>query len=199
MLLELIFNRFYNEEPTGPTPKEPTETQETTEGENSTEKNEETSKESKPFKVYTTEEEYQKELKSAQSKAKNEILQKLGVNSVDKATSSLTEAEQMKKDLQLAMNKMGELEEKTAVAEANIAEDYRQDALTLAKSKVNDNTTLADALKQVVERYPNFSNQPKDTKKGVEKVGGDRSKENSPKGEDQLAKELSSKYSWLKF
>lgn len=148
----------------------------------------------KPYKVFTSEEEYQKELKSAQSKAKNEILQKLGVKSVDEGTKSLTKAEELEKDLQTTLSRLQKIEEESVLVKSGIAEDYYQEALTLAKSKVNDNTTLEAAMKEVVTKFPNLLGK---VKQDPLKVGGDK-KPNKEDGETQLQDTLKNKYPWLK-
>ena len=153
------------------------------------------SQETKPFKTFATEEEYQKELKSAESKAKNGILQKLGINSVDEGTKNLTKAEQLEQDLKVTVNRITELEEENALVKVGIQDKFKKEAITLARAEVNDKVNFETALKQVSEKFPNLLGVQK---KGVEKVGSQGS-ENDPKtGSEQLTEKLAKKYPWLK-
>ena len=185
MLLNL--QRFYDEDTTNGTgakevkPGEATVTEET-----------KTPEQAKPYKVFTTEDEYQKELKSAQSKAKNEILKSLGVNSVDDGKTNLTKAEQLEKDLQAAVTKLNGLEEENALVKAQVSEDFREEALVLARAKTD--LPLDKALAEVVKKFPNL--QGKAAQKGLEKAGSEKTE--TPGNEDSLNKDLMAKYPWLK-
>ena len=192
-MLELIFNRLYaTDEGAGGAPEQGKTSTDGTET-NKTDTPE--SQESKPYKSFATEEEYQKELKSAESKAKHGILQKLGINSVDEGTQNLTKAEQLEKDLQSTVQRLQQLEEENALVRVGIQDDYKDEAITLARAKVNDKTNFETALKQVGEKFPNLLGAQK---KGVEKVGSEGSEQNPKTGSEQLTEKLAKKYPWLK-
>lgn len=180
----LEFQKFYNtEEGAGQGSTEETVSKETTKQETQ-----------EPYKAFATEEDYQKELKSAQSKAKNEILQKLGVKSVDEGTQNLTKADQLEQDLKATVSRLQQLEEENVLVRAEISDDYKKEALTLARASVDENTSLEVALKQVVEKFPNLLKAPK---KGVERVGLDGANTDPKTVSEQLTQQLSKKYPWL--
>ena len=185
------FLRFYaTDEGAGGTPNEESTGKDV--GKDSIDK---TDQETKPFKTYATEEEYQKELKSLESKAKHGILQKLGINSVDEGTQNRTKAEQLEKDLKSTVQRLNELEEENALVRVGVQDEYREEAVTLARAKVNDKVNFETALKQVSEKFPNLLGVQK---KGVEKVGSQGSEKDPKTGSEQLTEKLAKKYPWLK-
>lgn len=128
-----------------------------------------------PYKVFDSEEDFQRELKSAESKAKNDILKRLNLNSVDEGTQTLTKAEKLEQDLQMAFDKLQSLEEENALVRLGVQDEYKEEALTLARARKTTDKSLEQALKEVGEKFPNLFAQPK---KGVEKLGSETSDQN---------------------
>jgi len=132
-----------------------------------------------PFKAFATEEEFNefvgKQVQSASSKAKGEILSELGIKSVNDAKekfSALNELDSLRQSYTQTNEKYQELESKyNSVIEENtktkealvltkykVPETFQQDFLVLAKAGVKEKTEDADgvsfeeAAKQVYER-----------------------------------------------
>lgn len=163
-----------------------TTTQTQTDG-NSTDENQDKSTE-QPFKVFANEEEYNKAIKSEKSKAKNEVLKELGIKSIDEAKASLTKAQTLEQELNTTKQSLNSTQEQLALIEIGVKEEYRQEALTLAKTAGGD---LKEALKAVVTKLPIM----KGTATNVN-IGGQKT---DPKDtENSATPKLASKYSWIK-
>ena len=104
---------------------------------------------------------YEKAIQSASSKAKNEILKSLGINSVK-------EFQELKNTYQTAINEKTTLEENISnlnkentklqenllLSKLGVSEEYSNDLLTLAKSKVDENHSLEQVSRELLEKYP---------------------------------------------
>lgn len=133
-----------------------------------------------PFKAFTTEEEFNNFVKSTSSKAKNEILKALETNSVDEGKEKMSQAEVLEQDLQKAITRLNQLEEENALVRVGIQDEFKEEALVLARAKVNDSLNLENALKQVSEKFPNLLAQKLKGEK-LEKVGAEKG---TPKPQD---------------
>lgn len=122
----------------------------------------------KAYKTFATEEEYNNALKSERSKAKGELLKEAGVESVD----------QMKAKFKLADEagtykaKAEKLGTDLLLNENNVNPEYSEEALTLAKAKVTEQKPLADALKDVLAKFPSMTSK----KAASPKVGQEKGK-----------------------
>lgn len=156
----------------------------------------ELTEESTPFKVFQTEEEYSKAFKSEVSKAKYEWLKEIGAKSVDEYKAScalheqtLSENNSLKQELETTKKSLVEAQDKNLVLELKVSDEYAQDALALAKLKVDDKTDLRQALTQILDKNPSWLEvEPTDSVKfGTEK-------EEAKKVE---VSNLAKKYPWL--
>lgn len=148
--------------------------------------------EAKPFKVFTSEEEFNKALQSERSKAKHEVLKELNVKTVDEIKGALTAFEAVQKTAQELQGKTSKLEEQLIVTQLGIVPEFIQEAVTLAKAKTDK--PLADALAEVVTKFPNM----------VAKVGnkpevklGTEAKPQQDAAATQVAN-IAKKYPWVK-
>lgn len=148
--------------------------------------------EAKPFKVFTSEEEFNKTLQSERSKAKHEVLKELNVKTVDEVKSVLTAYEAVQKTAEELKGKTSKLEEQLVVTQLGILPEFIQEAVTLAKTKADK--PLSDALAEVVSKFPNM----------VAKVGvkpevkvGTEAKPQENLAATQVAN-ITKKYPWVK-
>lgn len=154
--------------------------------------------ESSPEEVETySKEDYDKAIKSASSKAKYDILKELGITSVkefqdlrstyENAISSKASLEESISNLNKEKSK---LQEDLMLSKLGVSEEYSNDLLTLAKSKVDESHTLEQVSKELLERYPQWRSSREIIKMGTEK-SDNRAKE--PDVESDLLK----RYPWL--
>jgi hypothetical protein len=144
----------------------------------------------KPYKVYETQEEYDKSFKSEVSKAKNDWMKQVGVASVDEFKEKSAKADEAIKERdQLAKEKV-DLTERLVVAELGVADDRKDDLLTLARAKATAGKSLKDAAAEVLEANPNWA---KDRSRPAD-FGVGKSERPNTQQEDPLA----SRYPWLK-
>lgn len=185
--LERIFQMMMDENGEGGTDNPDTPES----GKDSTEGKEKTAQENQPYKAFSSEEEFNKFVKSQQSKAKNDILKALEAKSVDEGKQKLNESQQLKQELDATANRIAQLEEENAIVKTGVSEDYKDDALTLARAKVDDNTDLSSALAEVIKKHPHMAgkqNKPKDVK-----VGSDKGNE-PEQGKDDVKERIKQKY-----
>jgi hypothetical protein len=148
------------------------------------------------FKEFSTEDDYNNSIKSERSKAKNEILVELGLTNVAEGKEALTKTSTLQEAFDTATTKATKLEESLALTKLGIGDDYAQEALALAKGRVNDKVDLTAALTEVSKKFPVMLG------KSIVKtpdIGGERKEDTSSADEGTLKKNLSKKYPWLKF
>lgn len=140
---------------------------------------------------------YDKAIKSAASKAKYDILKELGINSVKEFQelkntyeTAITEKGNLEKTLTDLNKKTTSLEEDLILTKLGVSEEYKQDMLTLAKSKVDESHNLETVSKELLEKYPLWKNTKETIKMGTEKT--DRP------NEPEVNSALLAKYPWLK-
>lgn len=146
------------------------------------------------YKVFATEEEFTKALQSEKSKAKHEILQKLGIDSVDSGKENLTKAEVLEQDLSKAITRLNQLEEENALVRIGIQEEFKDEALTLARAKVTEDRNLEAALREVTKKFPNLLNQPEKPKEKVGKVGAEKGVKQETTDAQRLLEDLNKRY-----
>ena len=144
--------------------------------------------------IAPTQEEYNKAIQSASSKAKYALLQELGIKSVDefktKANTyeeAIKETESLKKANSDYANQINGLKEEMLISQLGVSEDYKEDFLTLAKAKVTESKDFTTAAKEVLDKNPNWRNLQEPIKMGTEKSE-----------QKQIHNSLSKKYSWIK-
>lgn len=142
-----------------------------------------------PFKSFATKDEYETAVKSERSKAQNDLLKEIGIQKVQDAKDAITKYAALETQHNELKIKANQLEETLTLKDAGIKDEYREEALTLAKAKVNEKTNLAEALKQVIAKMPIISSVV-----GVKDgIGGDRQvQDQNPKSD--IDKDLSKKY-----
>jgi hypothetical protein len=143
-----------------------------------------------PYKVFQTQEDYEKAVKSEASKQKLEWMKQAGVSSVDDYKIKISAAEAAIKEHDQLVKEKTMLNDKLIVAELNVADDRKDDLLTLAKTKVTDQKDLRAAAMEVLERNPTWTKGA-----GVAiKIGTEKAAPSEPHQEDKL----SSRYPWLR-
>lgn len=148
--------------------------------------------------ITLTETELNKRIQSASSKAKNELMKELGINSVkdfqdlktnyETAINTKTSLEENINTLNQEKNK---LSEDLLLTKLGVSEEYREDLLTLAKSKVDNEHSLEDVSKSLLEKFPQFKATKETIKMGTEKA---EIKQDTP----PVDTELSKRFPWLK-
>ena len=147
-----------------------------------------------PFKAFATEEEFNNTIKSERSKAKGEVLNELGLKSIDEIKERITKSTTLETKLTETESKYAALQEDYEVTKIGIKEEYRSEALTLAKAKVNTEMDLGAALKAVAEKMPMMV----DAVKGVRKIGNDQSNKDGEAEAAALKASLQKKYPFIK-
>lgn len=142
-----------------------------------------------PFKIFNTEDEFNKFIKSESMKRVNELYKELGVTSKEEIKAykeSSLEYNSLKNDYDNISSSKTELETKfnelsknyedlkndLLIQEFGINKDNASDFLTLAKSKVNDTVDLKKACEEVVTLYPYFK---ENSVKDIFKIGSPKS------------------------
>jgi hypothetical protein len=143
--------------------------------------------ESKHFKTFTSEEDFEKTLKSERSKAQAALLKELGIKSIDEGKETLTKATTYESELESTKSELQKTKEFLALQELGVKEEYRAEALTLAKSQGGD---LKEALRGVIAKLPIMS-----VKVGEISLGTDKSKDPE---EGTVKKHIGDKYPWIK-
>ena len=106
-------------------------------------------------KTYS-QEEYDKAVKSAAGKAKNEILKELGVSSVKDFNNLKKTYEEAIKNAEDLASANETLNNRLVLKDLNIRDDVEDDFISLAKKRITDGKTFTDAAKEVAELYPNM-------------------------------------------
>lgn len=145
----------------------------------------------KPYRTFATEEDFNKFIKSESMKRVNELYKELDVKSMDelktfKESSKLySELKSSYDDLNTSKTSLEEqfnsiktendsLRNSLLINRLGVNEELSKDFLTLAASKMDENTSLEQAAESVLQLYPYFKNN---TVKDIFKIG-------SPKSED---------------
>jgi len=149
-------------------------------------KGEETPKE-KPFKSFATEDEFNSAIKSERSKAQNLILKELGISSVKEGKETLSNT----KELSEYKEKYNKLQEDLIVTKAGVKEEFKEEALTLAKTYTSEEVNLEQALEKVIEKMPIMLGKEQGKFRQLGGTKGDGQKE-------EISDAIAKKYAWLK-
>lgn len=151
-----------------------------------------------PTTLTFTEEELHKRLQSERSKSKNDILKELGINSVKEFQelkntyeNAINEKNTLETNLASLNKDKEKLQEDLMLSRLGVSEEYGNDLLTLAKSKVDENHSLEEVSKELLEKYPQWRNSKESIRIGTEKT------DNKAK-EPEVDSELLKKYAWLR-
>ena len=145
----------------------------------------------KPYKIFNTQEDYDKFIKSESMKKVAELYKELGVQSKDELKAyknSATEYNALKDSYDTLNTSKGELENKfnvltkqyndlqneLLITEFGINKEQSEDFLILAKSKVSETVDLKKACESIVQQYPYFK---ENSVKDIFKIGSPRSEE----------------------
>lgn len=130
----------------------------------------------KPFKIFYTEEDYNKELQSTSSKAKFSILQNIGEKSVDDIRGKLDNYNKLLEEKLKIEKEFNEFKESTnkereqhLLNMLGVDENKQNDFLILAKSKITDDKSLDVVASELINLYPTFKTETIKAKVGVEK------------------------------
>lgn len=170
-----------------------TTAQETSVEDSTTVKEESSAKEVETY----SKEDYDKAIKSASSKAKYDILKELGINSVKEFQElkntyekAITDKASLEENISTLNKDKLKLQEDLMLSKLGVSEEYSKDLLTLAKSKVDENHSLEEVSKELLERYPQWRNSKEIIKMGTEKSDN---RATEPEVDSGLLK----KYPWL--
>src|SRR5690625_796391 len=115
-------------------------------------------------------------------KAQEKLLKELGIDDFDNAKEGLqkfrewqesqkTEQEKQQEKLQelqtnneTLANENANLKAQLAAVKQGVKSDSVEDVIALAERLVNDETTIDDAIKQVIEKYPQFAQSEEEQK-----------------------------------
>ena len=103
-----------------------------------------------------SQEEYDKAIKSAASKAKGDILKELGITSVKDFTALKESYEKSISDTEALRKTNEELSNRLVLASLNVKDDNADDFIALASKRVSDKKDFSTAAKEVAEAYPNM-------------------------------------------
>ena len=132
-------------------------------------------------------------------KTQEKLLKELGIDDFENAKEGLqkfrewqesqkTEQEKMQESLQkfqadneTLANENANLKAQLAAVKQGVKSDSLEDVIALAERLVNDETTIDDAIKQVIEKYPHFAENASEEEQEQKPkfTTGQHSKENS--------------------
>lgn len=153
--------------------------------------------ETKSEYIAPDEDTYKRVLQSERSKAKYEMLQELGVKSIDefKKTklsyeNAIKESDNVRLELEEIKSKYAKLEENIKLEKLGVLDEYKDDFITIVKSKVTEERDFDTVAKEVLEKNTHWL-------KGTNDVRLTSEKSESKKDKPQVSDYLKSKYPWL--
>lgn len=160
------------------------------------------------FKLPTTKEEYETQIKSAVNREKTNFLKELGVKSVkeykeqlSKSQEALSKYDEAIKESQALTQKhetlsheYDTLKQTNALDRLGVRDEYREDLIKLAKDKVTENEPIETVLKNLVETKYQYTVQGKSTVK----FGTEKSTQTTSGTESSIPTGLQNKYPFLK-
>lgn len=147
-------------------------------------------KPAEPFKTFATQEDYDKAIKSEASKQKLEWMREVGVQSVDEFKTTKSKYDEATKNYDQVVKERNDLSDKLLVRELDVGDEYANDLLTLAKSKVSPDKDLKAAASEILDKNPGWKvSRAQSIKIGTEKA--------SP-APVQTDDKLSARYPWLR-
>lgn len=138
-----------------------------------------------PFKVFNTEDDFKAEV----NRAKGDWLKQVGATSVDEYKAKVKQYNDAIAERDSLIKQRNDLNEKLVVNDLGVADDHREDLLTLAKSRIAPDKDLRAAAAEVLQKNPTWMKAKGDIRIGTEKP------------EDGLSSQpsaLTSRYPWLK-
>ena len=124
-----------------------------------------------------TEEEYNKALQSAASKAKYALLQELNIKSVDdykakvsQYETAINESKSLKEANTKYQEQINDLNETLVMEKMGVDDAFKDDLLTLAKAKVTDEIDFSKAVEMVLEKNPTWRRDKEPVRIGTEKT-----------------------------
>ena len=145
-----------------------------------------------PFRAFESEDDYNREIKSERSKAKKEVLDELGIKSINEAKTNLSKSATLETELNETKSKYQTLEQDYHLSKIGVKDEYKEEVITLAKARVDDETTFDKAVEAVVEKMPFM------TGKAFQKQVGSQPGQTEETGEKTVNEQLARKYPWIK-
>jgi hypothetical protein len=160
-----------------------------------------------PFKVFSNEDEYKKEIQSVSSKAKYELLKELGAKNLDDvrvkfseleaSKAELTEYAKIKEQYEALSAEKQKIQEDLILTKLNVNEELKSEALTLAKAKLDEyEGSLEKAMEDVIKKFPSMINKNADATP-PSKIGAAK-QPNSVNMSDSERQRLAKRYPHLK-
>lgn len=115
-----------------------------------------------PFKAFESEEEFNKFTQSISSKAKGELLKEIGGSNVNEIKDYLTKGKQyddvsskitgIEEKYKAVLDENSVLKTDLIVTKYNVADEFKDEFITLAKAKITDDIGLEQAAQSVYEK-----------------------------------------------
>lgn len=145
-----------------------------------------------------TQDEYDRYGQSQASKGKNDILKSMGVNSIQEVLDMRARLDQASSDIEQKSQQIAQLTEEKAKAESEsalaklgVADDHYQDVQILAKAKMAEGETFAQAAERVIKDNPQWRKRPG-------QAGAQAPNPGSQPKPSATTDSLKKKYPWLK-
>ena len=116
-----------------------------------------------PFKVFDSEDDFNKAIQSASSKAKGEILKELGIESVNafkeqltkvqESTSRIADYEAMQSRMRELETKNRNLEDNLLVAKYNLRDEAKEMFINLVRSSVKEGQSIEDVADKIYQTF----------------------------------------------
>ena len=137
--------------------------QEIVENKNSEDTTTEEPQPTQPFKVFDSEDDFNKAIQSASSKAKGEILKELGIESVNafkeqltkvqEGTSRIADYEAMQSRVRELETKNRNLEDNLLVAKYNLRDEAKEMFINLVRSSVKEGQSIEDVADKIYQTF----------------------------------------------
>lgn len=137
--------------------------QEIVENKNSEDTTTEEPQPTQPFKVFDSEDDFNKAIQSASSKAKGEILKELGIESVNafkeqltkvqESTSRIADYEAMQSRMRELETKNRNLEDNLLVAKYNLRDEAKEMFINLVRSSVKEGQSIEDVADKIYQTF----------------------------------------------
>lgn len=122
-------------------------------------------KPTQPFKVFDSEDEFNKTIQSASSKAKGEILKELGIESVNafkeqltkvqEGTARIADYESMQSRVRELETKNKTLEDNLLVSKYNLRDEAKEMFIKLVRSSVKDGQSIEEVADKIYQTFQN--------------------------------------------
>ena len=115
------------------------------------------------WKAPATQEEFEQSIQAAVNKANTKLLKEIGGSSAKEIREKLDSYNTLLESKLDIENKLTEanktietMRKEKLITDLGISEENKDDVFTLAESKVSESCTIEEALKEVIQKYPQF-------------------------------------------